>query len=394
MEHKKTGAYYIFFSLILFGISSCKKDSGIIENVDVPTSSANKIIGVVQKGPFSVGSAISMQELLPSLSPTGRIFQSQVEDNRGSFQLSNIFLVSSYIALRADGFYFNEITGEQSASQITLNCISDIKNKSTINVNLLSHLEKPRIEYLISQGDSFYNAKKQAEQEVLKIFNIAKPTIPESELLDITQNGDDNAVLLAISIILQGNRTEGELSSLLASISYDLRPDGILSDSTLGSALINDANYLKLDLIRQNIKTRWSILGITDTIPDFEKYVIQFIDSTNYSFTNFITYSNSGNYGPNLLNKTDSLYHGQVSISAFLPTGASLIVMTPNTGPFYYYGGYEDGWVVTNISGWNVWTSTKSGNIQAWGGIDNNCSIKIYENGSSVPTRVKKIYVQ
>ncbi len=300
----------------------------------------------------------------------------------------------SYIALRTDGFYFNEITGEQSASQITLNCISDIKNKSTINVNLLSHLEKPRIEYLISQGDSFYNAKKQAEKEVLKIFNITKPTILESELLDITHNSDDNAILLAMSIILQGNRTEGELSSLLASISYDLRPDGILSDSTLGSALINDANYLKLDLIRQNIKTRWSILGITDTIPDFEKYIIQFIDSTNYSFTNFITYSNSGNYGSNLLNKTDSIYHGQVSISAFLPTGASLIVMTPNNGPFYYYGGYEDGWVVTNISGWNVWTSTKTGNIQARGGIDSNCSIIIYENGSSVPTRVKKIYIQ
>ena len=154
---------------------------------------------------FCVHVTRTVNELLSSLAPTGRNFNIQITDNRGSFQLSNITLVSPFVSLRADGFYYNEITGSQSVAQLTLYCLSDLTNKTTINVNLLSHLEKPRIEYLISQGITFNIAKKQAEAEVLNIFNIHKNNIPESELLDITQSGDNNAILLAVSLILSNS---------------------------------------------------------------------------------------------------------------------------------------------------------------------------------------------
>lgn len=385
----------LFIALVILSISSCKKDQDIVKSEEPAKNeevSPNNVKGFVQKGPFSVGSTISVQELLPSLSPTGRVFESQVEDNRGTFQLSNIFLVSSFIALRADGFYFNEITGAQSASQITLNCISDISNKSIINVNLISHIEKPRIEYLISQGVSFVNAKKQAEQEVLKIFHITKTNIPESELLDITHNGDDNAILLAVSVMLQGYRTESELSELLASISYDLRPDGILTDSALGTALINDAKYLKLPSIRQNINTRWNLLGISDTVPNFEKYVNNFIDSTEYAFTNFISYPYSGLNGINILNTTDNAFSGAaVSIAALLPRGASLKIV----GPLGIQQGTGNGWdYLGNTSQEMTLGSNKSGLILIYGCLSHTGSIKFYENGSTVPTRIKYVYLQ
>jgi hypothetical protein len=388
--------YFLFAVPIILAISSCKKDP--VQNTPSVSSrgvSPNEISGFVQKGPFSVGSTITLQELLPSLSPTGRVFVSQIKDNRGTFQLSNIFLTSSYVAIRADGFYFNEITGAQSASQITLNCLSDITNKSTINVNLISDLEKPRIEYLISQGVSFSVAKKQAEQEVLKIFNINnKINIPESELLDITHNSDDNAVLLAVSLILQGYRTEGELSNLLASVSYDISTDGVLTDSTLGTALINDAKYLHLDSIRNNINTRWNILGINDTIPDFEKYIHRFIDSTHYHFTNFITYPYSGIFGINLLNRTDSVYiSGNLhqSIAAFLPRGATLRIV----GQIGFYAGDGDGWdwLGTGYQT-NIFASNRSGLIVYHGAIVATGHIYFYENGATVPTRVKNVYMQ
>jgi len=381
--------YFPYILVLLLAGSSCKKDE-VVQNVQ---GSQSKITGFIQKGPFNVGSTISVQELLPSMTPSGRIFESQVEDNRGTFHIPAVYLLSPFISLRADGFYFNEITGNQSASQITLNCLSDITNKSTINVNLISHLEKPRIEYLISQGVSFNEAKKQAEQEVLKIFHITKPDIQESELLDITQNGDDNAVLLAVSLILQGYRTEAELSNLLASISYDLKPDGILSDSTLGTALINDAKYLKLDSIRENINRRWNILGISDSIPNFEKYVHNFIDSTQYQFTNFITYPYSGIYGINILNMTDSIFSNgsQFSIVAFLPKGTSLKII----GPYGIAQGMEDGWdFLGNTNQETTLVSNKSGHIIALGSMPTSGSFKFYENGSTTPTRIKNIYVQ
>jgi len=49
--------------------------------------------------------------------------------------------------------------------------------------------------------------------------------IPDSELLDITKSGDNNAILLAVSLILQGFRSEAELTELLAAISNDIRTD-------------------------------------------------------------------------------------------------------------------------------------------------------------------------
>jgi hypothetical protein len=43
------------------------------------------------------------------------------------------------------------------------------------------------------------------------------------DLLDTSQTGEDNAILLAISLIIQGFRTESELTDLLANISTDIR---------------------------------------------------------------------------------------------------------------------------------------------------------------------------
>ena len=48
-----------------------------------------------------------------------------------------------------------------------------------------------------------------------------------SEYLDISQPGDKNAILLAISVILQGYLSVAELSELLANITTDIREDGL-----------------------------------------------------------------------------------------------------------------------------------------------------------------------
>jgi len=66
------------------------------------------------------------------LSQTGKSFSSQIKDNQGSFELSNVQLSSPYVELKADGFYFNEVTGEISTSQLTLYALADVTNISTL----------------------------------------------------------------------------------------------------------------------------------------------------------------------------------------------------------------------------------------------------------------------
>ena len=270
--------------LIIIIFTACKKDNKVI---DTSSFSKTKIDGTSQKGPFLNGSSLTLFELNTNYSQTGKSFNTQISDNLGSFQLNNIEIQTPFAKLKADGFYFNEITNSNSTAAISLYAISDFSNKNTVNVNLLSTLEVSRIEYLLNNGWTFNAAKLQSQTEILNIFSVHKIGIPESELLDISKDGDNNAILLAVSLILQGYRTEAELTQLLGDINTDIRIDGILNSPTIGTALINDAKLLSLSTIRNNIENKYVSLGITTPISNFEKYINQFKDSSNYIFNNF-----------------------------------------------------------------------------------------------------------
>ena len=232
---------FLFASIavaITMSLSSCNDE----DSPEIITKS--KLSGYVQKGPFLNGTSVSASELRLDLSQTGKVFMAQIKDNQGTFELSNIELTSPYVDLKAEGFYFNEVNGETSKSQITLFALADVSNTSTLNVNVLSTLEKARVEKLVSGGLSFTEAKKKALDEILSIFSLSKTDMKSSESLDINKSSDDNAILLAISAILQGFRTEAELSELLANMSADISTDGKLDSETLGTSLISHAKYL------------------------------------------------------------------------------------------------------------------------------------------------------
>jgi len=235
--------------------------------------------GQAQKGPFNNGTAINIAELTNALSPTGRNFSSAITDNTGRFSVANVQLQSPYVELRATGFYYNEVSGNASDAQLTLFALSDLTNKSSVNVNIISHLEKNRITNLMSgaNAQTFVQAKVQALTEVLTIFDFDASGVSSSELLDITQAGDGNAKLLAISAILQGNQSVAEMSELIANIGTDIASDGTLDSDGLKQQLKDNSSNLNVSQIRQNLEARLTELGINGTIPDFESQVEHFL---------------------------------------------------------------------------------------------------------------------
>src|SRR4030042_3642799 len=245
---------------LILVLESCDK-----ENVPLIKE---QLTGFVQKGPFINGTSLSLNELNNNLIQTGRSFSSQIIDNSGTFEIPAIELSSPYVELKADGFYYNEVLGETSSAPLTLYALTDLSIRENVNINVLTHLEKRRVEYLIASGLSFSEAKDQAQQEILKIFEINKEDIGVSEALDISMEGEDNAILLAISMILQGHRTVAELSELLATISTDLREDGMLDNSETGSVLINHSKYLNINGIKENLNNRYQELGLPAVLPD------------------------------------------------------------------------------------------------------------------------------
>ena len=304
---KKLLNYTAIVALSVIAIlGGCKKDREVIQ------TPAKTINGSAQKGPFLHGTSITVYELDQNYAQTGKTFLTQITDNAGSFNINNASLISGYITIRADGFYFNEVCGSNSVSQITLNSISDISSTYAIHVNTLTHLEKPRVEYLLGTGLAFDSAKTVAQSDVLNIFNISATGIQNSEYLDISNSGNGNAILLAISSILQGFRTESELSSLLSTISNDISSDGVLNDTSTMSSIIDHAILLDTFSIRNNITNYYLNLGITPSISNFEYYIQQFINNTTFPITNsVITYPPTGMYGDNILAKSQLIYNGE-----------------------------------------------------------------------------------
>lgn len=259
----------LLITLLILLFYSCNKDE--------PKIIKEKVTGHVQKGPYINGTSISMSELNSSLAQTGKIFTAQISNNSGSFEIKNISLTSSYVEFSASGFYFDEVKGALSIAPLNLFALSDITDISTVNVNILTHLEKLRVEYLVEHNKTFSEAKKIAQGEILAIFGFSLSGMDNSEELDISVNNEGNAILLAISIILQGKLSVGDLTELLANISNDIREDGILNSESIKTSLRNSAKELVLTTIRSNLVSRYQELGISASIPGFEKYVNDFL---------------------------------------------------------------------------------------------------------------------
>jgi hypothetical protein len=387
-------------------LTSCKKDDGS------DAGKIQKVNGYVQKGPFINGSSVTLYDLKSDLSPTGKSYNSQISDNKGTFQMNNISVSSGYFSLRADGFYFNEVSGEQSAAQITLYALSDIGGKGDININILTHLEKPRVEYLMNNGKSFAEAKSQALKEILGIFNMEKDDIKTSENLNLSEGGDDNGILLAISSILQGYRSESELTELLSNISNDIKEDGTMDSGALGSLLINHAINLDTVTIKTNLADRYSDIGAPSSIPVFGKYISNFISKTKFVVTQFpLTYPETGINGENILSLTKTTYTGGFdathSLAAQLASGTSLKIKIKSiftyddtgavTKPLWYRSsGSEINWSVSDFDFDNyaqTFTAIESGK---------SCDLKMffepgsftieyYEMNTALPTRTKTI---
>ena len=287
--------------------------ASVIDTGDVTYEVENaSISGVSQKGPFVKGATVTAFELdgSRSLLQTGRTFSGNITQDDGRFNMSNVTLKSSYVLLSANGYYRNEVTGKNSTSPITLNAVTDLYARNTVNVNLLTHLEYDRVAHLMRAGDGTLKiklVKKQAEKEIFNAFYIDATGFGYSEDLDVFGNTEADAALLAISILLQGDRGEAELTELLTSFSTDFSTDSSWDDLTkraeiADSALSKDAQRL-LATYRNNVRD-W---GLSTTVPYFEKYIRRFAsienglgvcgsDSTPVGFVKHVTNKNSKTY--------------------------------------------------------------------------------------------------
>lgn len=242
------------------------------------------VTGVAQKGPFQFGSPLTLQELKKDLTPSGLVYNDEINSNKGDFVIPKVTLAHPYAKLEVRGLYRNEVTGNWSTDSMTLRALTDFSDKRTdantddraqVNINLLTHLEYDRALYLVQEkGYSVYAAKKQAAQEIMTAFEFAT-AVTYSEDFAIFQNDGvgantiaGNGTLLAISALVMGNRSDVEIQSAIDKFIADITTDGEWNDLQTKADMADWAYDFDYKTIRASVKS-WNILDI----PDYETYL-------------------------------------------------------------------------------------------------------------------------
>lgn len=221
------------------------------------TTSVFLISGKIEKGPFSKGAIISFFELDSNLSQSGRSFSTTIDDNEGNYDLKATNIGGRMFRVQTDGFYYNEILNSLSTSRIVLTGISKVDSSEKINVNVLTHIERRRVEYLMNTNKlSFNAAKKQAVTELLGLFKTKADTIIRSEKVSLF--GDKNDILLNISLLFQGYRTDAQLSELLTDFSNDFHKDGTIEDVKIFKKIYNHSYFVDTLTVAKNVKEKYN----------------------------------------------------------------------------------------------------------------------------------------
>lgn len=396
--------------VLLLGLFvACQKDE-----IDSNTNNEPKnysFSGVAQKGPFIIGSNITLNELNSNLGQTGKSFSTVINDNDGSFSLSNIELNSDLVLLTSNGFYFSEIYGELSGATLSLQSITDLAGNESVSINVLTHLTKGRIEKLVADGMSYQAANEQAKSELITFLGVTEPLDIDFDNLDISVNEESNAVLLAFSIILQRYTDimnerptlTAELTQLLSNLSSDFEADGLIDNQALIDTLLFNISQLNLIDIRNNVESRYSSLGQAVTIPDFEKYIAKFQEKHNdYIYTNF-TYPDSVAMDPgapdwkisNILIPSDTIFQPltSYSIAAITPLNSTLKIKV--IGSFITLASAPAGWeFIDEYPNGFTLNSQRQNELMSAGVIMDlvgNATIEYYENTTDIPTFTKNI---
>ena len=275
----------VSMSLIVAACSSSDEKSvagGTTDDAGITAVTDWEVAGVTQKGPFVTGSAVTVQELDGiTLKQTGKSFKGSIKSDKGDFAIKDIDLKSQYAILEASGYYRDEITGKKSTGTVMLRALTDLSNRKTVNINLLTHLEYERVMYLVTEKKKpIADAKAQADEEILAAFNIAGD-FGESEDLNIFESGDGNAALLAISVLMQADVDVAGLTERMGEFSIAIAEGGAWEDSDTKAVIADwvcDADLKgTLANVRKNVEN-WKY---ADSVPEFEKYV------TNYWWENY-----------------------------------------------------------------------------------------------------------
>jgi hypothetical protein len=254
--------------LVVSVVAGCSSSSSP-PAVDGPGGTAD-VTGAAAKGPLLAGSPITVHMIDAAAHPTGVNYNTTTSDDLGRFNLT----VSSTgdAELQADGFYFNEVTGGLSTSQITLFALAPIASGpgQQIYLNSYTHMSEARAKMLMAGGMSMSAAIDQAETELRTGLGLFVPgTLATGTSLDLLGGDTDaNAYLFALSCTLANaaGGSDAMLQQLINNIALDLADNGMLNNPPPGR------QFMDVDACVSNMQMRLMMqTGSAVTLPNIDR---------------------------------------------------------------------------------------------------------------------------
>lgn len=251
------------------------------------------VFGVAEKGPLRYGASVKIVELdsVMRLADSDRFHKACIVSADGSYKFDSEDFVSPYIRVEASGYYHNELTGGLSPEWVTLSAVTDLTERDSVNVNILTHLEAPRTLKLVENtgnNSPIRAMKAQAFKDILYSFGFViegfndTPVMPgfvstagqEKYSDDVRLFGDRefSAVLMALSVMMQRNGSGEAMVTYADGIAERIRGNGNWDDWAARADLADWLMVLDtsgtLEKIRRNV-AGWGL----GEVPDFEKYL-------------------------------------------------------------------------------------------------------------------------
>ncbi|SKC47951.1 hypothetical protein SAMN06298215_1139 [Bacteroidales bacterium WCE2008] len=232
------------------------------------------ISGRVEKGPFLKDSKVSLQPLDASFQAVGEPVEVSVSDNLGRYDLGKVSLDCPYAELTATGKFFNEVSESVVETPVTLRALVNLKDKSKVNVNILTHLEYARVKTLLAAGVKYEYAAAMARSELVEAFGLGGFTIGDFSEYGIAEGTDQSAALILASISAILHCEDEEIAAYIDNLSKEFEADGSFSEEYKTTISKNkEIMSWNVDKIAPYIKEIYSGLGETIEVKNLRNYI-------------------------------------------------------------------------------------------------------------------------
>ena len=313
----------LILSLLSFLFASCGDDTNSPSNSNEESEKRinTTILGMAQ-GPFEEGSSVSVYELDTNFQKTGYNIETEIINEHGEYSINVKNFKFQYALLKVEGNLRDICTEKKTANKTTLYALTDLSNTKA-NINILTHLAHKRALYLVTKKNmTVAKAKKQAEAEVLKSFNIEE-NLEAAENIDIFTDTKQNWPLLSISALMQSDLANRGVKDFLADYVSDIEKDGTWDDK---NAITKIADWAY-----ERSKKSWSDLEskIPVNTSAIEKYMNKFWQN-NYNLGNCTNKQN------NLVKKNNNPVSNEANTFFICKSGTWKEIQKDDIIKYYY----------------------------------------------------------